>query len=304
MKVAIFGAGKIGVETYKYYGSEKVECFIDNNRSGEMLLDKKIISLRDYCGIAKDIQCVIATIYYKEIIKQLAEVGINSYELSPTILEKRKPELSENIAHGKWIDYLVELCDKPGKKVLEVGSRNVSGDYFRDKFKHAQYTGFDLYEGPNVDVVGDAHKLSSYFSKGEKFDLIFSSAVFEHFAMPWIVSEQMVKMLNVGGYVFVETHFSYSCHERPWHFFHFTDYGLQMLFSPEMGIKTIESGFSNPIDAKFAEDASDYLAGQMIPFMYCHSEFLGRKENEVDVFNWESIDVNRLVSGTKYPKPL
>ncbi len=49
--------------------------------------------------------------------------------------------------------------------------------------------------------------------------MIFSSAVFEHFAVPWIVAQEINKLLNVDGYIFVETHYSFSCHERPWHFF-------------------------------------------------------------------------------------
>ena len=53
-------------------------------------------------------------------------------------------------------------------------------------FEYANYTGFDLYDGVNVEVVGDAHNLSQYFDK--QYDLIFCSAVFEHFAMPWIVA--------------------------------------------------------------------------------------------------------------------
>jgi hypothetical protein len=34
----------------------------------------------------------------------------------------------------------------------------------------------------------------------------------------------------VGGVLFVETHFSFSSHERPWHFFQFSDMALRVLF--------------------------------------------------------------------------
>ena len=50
-----------------------------------------------------------------------------------------------------------------------------------------------------MDVVGDAHKLSSYFH--DEFDLIFSSAVFEHLAMPWRASIEIIKLLKKGGYI-------------------------------------------------------------------------------------------------------
>ena len=101
--------------------------------------------------------------------------------------------LSKNISHDNWIDTIVELADKEGFRVLEIGSREVVNSSLRGRFKHAEYVGFDYYPGPNVDVVGDIHKLSSYFDK--KFDLIFSSAVFEHLAMPWVAAEEISKLL-------------------------------------------------------------------------------------------------------------
>ena len=56
------------------------------------------------------------------------------------------------IGHGVWIDYLVELCDKPGAEVLELGSRTQTGAVYRNCFREAKYIGFDIYPGENVDV--------------------------------------------------------------------------------------------------------------------------------------------------------
>ena len=98
---------------------------------------------------------------------------------------------------------------------MEIGSREVTGpSSARDQL--LQYVGMDVQAGPNVDIVGDAHRLSSYFDEAEPFDLIYSSAVFEHLAMPWVVAGEIAKLLKVGGCVFVETHFSFTSHERPW----------------------------------------------------------------------------------------
>ena len=68
------------------------------------------------------------------------------------------------VGHSQWQKHLYALGNKPGMRILEVGSREVTGrSRAREEFSAADYVGFDYYEGPNVDVVGDAHKLSTYF---------------------------------------------------------------------------------------------------------------------------------------------
>lgn len=211
--------------------------------------------------------------------------------------------MSNLVNHSKWGDYLYSIGNKKGMRILEVGSREVTGNSTaRQKFDKAEYVGFDYYAGPNVDVVGDAHQLASYF-EGQQFDLIYSSACFEHFAMPWVVATEIAKILKVGGYLFVETHFSFSAHERPWNFFQFSDMGLRMLFSKELGFECIEAGMSNPIVGRFSSLADEYLRNQPVNGLYCHSEYLGRKTREVTDFDWAKVKLNDIVNGTKYPEP-
>jgi len=208
------------------------------------------------------------------------------------------------VSHSKWQEYLYNIGNEKGKRILEIGSREVTGQSSaREKFAEAEYIGFDIYPGDNVDIVGDAHKLSSYFKENEKFDLIYTSACFEHFAMPWIVAEEISKMLKVGGIVFVETHFSYSSHERPWHFFQFSDEALKVLFSKALGFECIEAGMSNPMVGRFSSLADDYLKNKPITGLYCHSEYLGKKVNDVEDFNWKTTELKKLLGDTRYPDP-
>ncbi len=207
------------------------------------------------------------------------------------------------VSHSNYLNYLSEIGNHKGFKILEIGSREVTGkSEARTKFSNADYVGFDYYSGPNVDVVGDAHKLSQYFCNDE-FDIVYSSAVFEHFAMPWVVSTEIAKILKIGGIVFVETHFSYGSHERPWHFFQFSDMALRVLFSPALGIECLEAGMSNPIVGRFSALADANLSCFPISGLYCHCGFLGRKIRVVDKFDWTSIDLEELTAGTKYPLP-
>lgn len=204
-------------------------------------------------------------------------------------------------AHLKWINYLHDNFDKEGCEILEIGSREVTGTAeFPSKLKYANYTGFDIYDGNNVNIVGDAHDLSSYIEEGKNYDLIFSSACFEHFVQPWKVATEFIHSLKLGGHVFVETHFAFSSHERPWHFFHFTDLGLKSLFPEKAGIICIESGMSNPIVARFSSEASSYLQQKKITGMYCHTAFLGKKVKEIGRDKL-STSAKEITKGARYP---
>lgn len=209
----------------------------------------------------------------------------------------------EHVGHGQWAAYLSATFNKPGMRILEVGSSNVTGTNLRQSFAQAEYVGFDFYPGENVDVVGDAHRLSTYFPPGERFDLIFCAAVFEHLHMPWVAAVEMQKLLKVGGHVFVETHFSFSSHERPWHFFQFSEMGLRALFNDALGFDLVDSGLSNPIAGYFAPDADPDLRHAPVTELYCHSEILCRKRCEVEGFDWSQVAMDSIVEGTRYPPP-
>lgn len=208
------------------------------------------------------------------------------------------------VSHQNWQKYLYDIGNKKGMRILEIGSREVTGvSCARQQFSNAEYVGFDFYPGNNVDVVGDAHKLSSYFKKEEKFDIIYSSACFEHFAMPWVVAVEIAKMLKVGGIVFVETHFSYSSHERPWNFFYCSDMALKALFSNALGFEYIDAGMSNPIIGRFSSLAAEELRYLPVKGLYCHSEYLGKKTKDINDFDWNSVNLSDVVGETTYPEP-
>lgn len=205
-------------------------------------------------------------------------------------------------AHQGLYEQVVALGDKPGFRILEVGSREVTGSYgLRRRLRHAQYVGFDYYQGPNVDVAGDAHRLSELVE--DRFDLVFSTAVFEHLAMPWVAAEEIAKVLKPGGHLLVETHFAYSAHERPWHFFQFSDMGLRALFSPALGFEVIEATMQNPIVGRFSAFADRYLRFRPVTALYCHATILARKVRDVPDFRWRDVALSEVVGETAYPKP-
>lgn len=234
---------------------------------------------------------------------RVARRGFGFLAALPFRLRKQEIAPPRSVSHSSWVGFLSGAFNAPGLRVLELGSRNVTGANHRERFSAAEYIGFDFYPGENVDVVGDVHHLSRYFKGQERFDLIFSSAVFEHLYMPWVAALEIHRMLKVGGHVFVETHFSFSSHERPWNFFQFSDMGLRALFNSSLGFELIDSGMSNPISGYFAHGADGYLRYLPVRELYCHSEILCRKCREVDDFDWDRLTMDEVVEGTRYPVP-
>lgn len=220
-----------------------------------------------------------------------------------TFLDPDVP-ISKLVSHSNYLQYLTEIGNHQDLNILDVGSRDLTGESdARKRFSKAEYIGFDFYPGPNVDVVGDAHYLSKYFGD-RQFDIIYSTAVFEHLAMPWVVAAEIAKLLKIGGIVFIETHFSYGSHERPSHYFQFSDMALKVLFSPALGIECIEAGASNPLVARFSSLADENLRFMAARGLYCHSEFLGRKVRDVPHLDWNNLRLEEVVGATQYPPPL
>lgn len=297
-RIILFGAGKDAEKIYKEV--PEIVAVIDNNKTGSWN-GVPIITLDEYIDKYREYDIFIGSLRYaKEMERQLLEKGITNYVVPDILFADVDVKHDTDISHDNWPQYLSELCNKEGMDVLEVGSRCVVGSV-RQYFNRANYTGFDYYPGENVDIVGDAHKLSKYFDK--KYDLIYSSAVFEHLAMPWVAAMEMIKLLKPNGYIFVETHYSFSSHERPWHFFQFSENALNVLFPEKFGIRCIKKGCSNLIRGEFSEESSEELRGQIVGGLYCHSEFLGQKVAEIEDLSWDNVELEDVVGATKYPLP-
>lgn len=175
-----------------------------------------------------------------QLVGAPSELDRSLYAFPP----KHRPTIAY---HGNLYTYLSTFANDRRFRILEIGSREViSASVWKASVPDCDYVGFDVLPGNNVDVVGDAHKLSDYFEP-ESFDAVIALAVFEHLAMPWVVAEEITRVLKPGGLVLIETHFSFNEHESPWHFFQFNKNGLESLFNPGLGFEVIDSGMDSPM---------------------------------------------------------
>jgi SAM-dependent methyltransferase len=197
--------------------------------------------------------------------------------------------------------FLERTNSLPGPRILEIGGRNVTGSSWREKFPGCrEYVGLDVHAGENVDVVGDAHRLSELFPPGH-FDAVFSIAVFEHLAMPWKVVLEANKVLKDGGLFFTWTVPNWPGHAQPWDFWRFTKEAFRVLLNERTGFSIIAAeemapGALFPLVRWNVLDRTFYDPANMIVCV------LARKTAPPDGrLSWD-VAVDDVLDGT-YPVP-
>jgi SAM-dependent methyltransferase len=159
--------------------------------------------------------------------------------LTAHTLEVCKPRQMER-------DFYAALAGQPGGTILEIGSRNVTGDLNLNKIPASwKYVGLDILPDEYTDVVGDAHDLRKHFRR-DSFDAVMSMAVFEHLIMPWKAALEINRVLKPGGLLFVMSHQTFPMHGEPWDYFRFSTRAWRGLFNKRTGFEIIETGQGMP----------------------------------------------------------
>jgi hypothetical protein len=155
-------------------------------------------------------------------------------------------DTTQDPCHKLFHSFVEETERRPAGRILEFGSRARSGNTRKGSFRnYKEYVGLDIIEGENVDVVGDVHQLSRYFSE-QSFDFVYSVATFEHVAMPWKAILEINKVMLRGGLLFIWNHPTWPPHDRPWDFWRFSEESFQVLLNPVTGFEILKCSSGLP----------------------------------------------------------
>jgi SAM-dependent methyltransferase len=190
--------------------------------------------------------------------------------------------------------------------VVEVGARAVSpGQVLQaDQFApECKFIGVDIHAAPGVDIVADAHFLSDYLPKGS-VDGLFSQAVMEHLAFPWLFAGEINKVLRVGGLTLHVAPQAYPLHELPNDFWRMSDHGMRLLFSKETGFEVLASGMCGPVKmiAHPLERQHGHLETALFDGMLT-SWIFARKVADIsdDAIKWPVAKASSFERGRDYP---
>lgn len=216
-----------------------------------------------------------------------------------------------------WLNALPPVPDDPMVRftaemkarrgvVLEVGARAVApGQVLQaDRFRpECTFIGVDIHQAPGVDVVADAHFLSEQIPRAS-IDGLFSQAVMEHLASPWLFVGEINKVLKVGGLTLQVVPHSFPIHEVPNDFWRVSDDGLKVLFSAETGFEVLASGMTDPVKMFVhpAHRPGPFLETALFDGMLS-SFILARKVSDIpdDAIRWPVPRQTSFERGRTYP---
>jgi SAM-dependent methyltransferase len=118
---------------------------------------------------------------------------------------------------------------------LEVGSKDYGNTQdLRSVFRgRDEYVGADIEAGPGVDVVLDFtqpfDEVDSRLSR-RRFGTIFCISVMEHCRQPFLMAENLSRLLLPGGKLCIAVPFAFQFHAYPSDFWRFTYEGVKVLF--------------------------------------------------------------------------
>ncbi len=136
--------------------------------------------------------------------------------------------------------------------ILEVGSKDYgSTSSFRNIYDTNEYIGLDMESGKGVDIV---HDLSNGIGalQEEYFSLIICCSVLEHVKKPWVMAENLQKLLKPGGVLFISVPWVWRYHAYPDDYFRFSWRGIIELFP---GLECKNACYSTNIPGEIVEIA-------------------------------------------------
>jgi SAM-dependent methyltransferase len=135
--------------------------------------------------------------------------------------------------------------DISGMKVLEVGSKldnqmsqgghEMLMTLFQSTYKDQKYdyVGTDIEEGNNVDIALDLTESDSadrIIEKFGQFDFVNFSNVLEHTPVPWLMVEQISKLVKQEGMLFISSPWVHRYHRYPDDYYRYSHRAIEYLF--------------------------------------------------------------------------
>jgi len=126
--------------------------------------------------------------------------------------------------------YLKRFVPDISGAILEVGSKDYGNtSSFKDYYKENEYVGIDMEEGPGVDSVLDLTLGTGDLNEGH-FSLCICCSVLEHVRKPWVMAENITRLIRGSGKLYMSIPWVWRYHPYPDDYYRFSWKGVIELF--------------------------------------------------------------------------
>ncbi|MGL6209388.1 MAG: methyltransferase domain-containing protein [Paracoccaceae bacterium] len=148
-------------------------------------------------------------------------------------------KVTDGVLFGKQVsEYAAANSGTP--VFLEVGARGSASASVRQSVSSVwRYVGLDYQSDPNVDIVGDAHRLTDFIDLGS-VDVVYSSEVMEHLLSPIRFVLEANRVLKQGGLFIARMPTTWPLHAEPWDFWRISSHGWTSILNANTGFKIID----------------------------------------------------------------
>jgi len=117
---------------------------------------------------------------------------------------------------------------------LEIGAKDYGSTVnLRAMFPGETYVGIDMAEGKGVDLTLDLTRPFEEIDAalaGRRFGTVFCLSVMEHCAQPFLMADNITRLLAPGGMLYVSVPYAWKFHGYPSDYWRFTPEGVKKLF--------------------------------------------------------------------------
>ena len=205
--------------------------------------ETSIVSIQDSHPGVQDAQSFQVQVLLDNDFSHSIEVlfrTLSGLEVRRTIGDLIHQRISNYPSHSAAEIFWAKVNAIQNARILDIGGRDRSQRTIKESFPNAEYIVVDIVAGENVDVVADAHQLSSVF-ENSYFDFVISASVFEHLLMPWKVALEINKVLRPGGSLWISSHQTVGLHDSPWDYWRFSRDSWAGIFNINTGFEIVET---------------------------------------------------------------
>ncbi|MEN6318275.1 MAG: class I SAM-dependent methyltransferase [Syntrophaceae bacterium] len=169
---------------------------------------------------------------YKKIVRRISAEGLTDF----LYIVAGRIDYPLNGFPRYGVDEFMKIVSKQvksGDVVLDAGAGHCP---YKELFSHACYQSCDYM--PVLEEIGGNTKIAhTFFCDLEEiprepftYDAVVCNQVLEHVKHPEKVIAEFYRILKPGGKLFLTAPQCAGIHMAPYHFFNFTQYGLNLLF--------------------------------------------------------------------------